>query len=317
MRRSRTRRWFMRTGAAAGASLGLGASVITELLSSSPAWAAEPPDLAAVAGTDPFGNAVAAVEKLGGMSRFVARDSRVAVNANTSFKLPGSNVEPVVLLGVLSMCLDAGAKEVWLIKGGSPEYWGRTPRSVELAEVIEGTRVSKGEFRVVQVPGGVALKEAHVDGLVLDCDVYLNVSLVKQHAGTGFTGALKNAMGACPHVPTNRFCHFGSAPPDRDQFYANVDHLSQSIADLNLIRTPDLCVVDATEYLMTNGPAGPGELRRSDTVVAGTNPVAIDAYSTRFVDLTPGEVKMIGMAEQLGVGKADLSQLRIEEGKSA
>jgi uncharacterized protein (DUF362 family) len=307
----------MRTGAAAGASVGIGASVVTELLSSSPAWAADHPDLAAMAGSDPFKNAVAAVEKIGGMSRFVARDSRVAVNANTAFKLPGSNVEPVVLLAVLSMCIDAGAKEVWLIKGGNPEYWGRTPRSVELADVIEGTKVSKGDFRVVKVPDGVALKEAHVDGLVLDCDVYLNVSLVKEHAGTGFTGALKNTMGACAHNPTNRFCHFGSAPPSREQFYAYPDHLSQSIADLNLIRTPDLCVVDATEYLMTNGPAGPGELRRSDTVVAGTNPVTIDAYSTRFVDLTPGDVKMIGMAQQHGVGKADLKGLRIEEGKSA
>jgi uncharacterized protein (DUF362 family) len=317
MTRDRTRRWFLKTGAAAGASVGLASSVVNELLAPSAAWAAEAPDLAAMTGSDPFANATAAVEKLGGMSRFVARGSRVAVNANTSFKLPGSNVEPVVLLAVLSMCLDAGAKEVWLIKGGKPEYWARTPRSEELKDVIEATKVSKSDFRVVEVPDGVALTEAHVDGLVLDCDHYLNVSTVKEHAGTGFTASLKNAMGACPHMPTNRFCHFGSAPPQRDQFYANVDHLSQSIADLNLIRKPDLCVVDATQYLMTNGPAGPGELRRSDTVVAGTDPVAIDAYSTRFVDLTPARVTMIGMAEQHGVGTAKLEQLRIEEGKTA
>jgi len=309
----RTRRWFLRTGAAAGATAGLGGSVLTGMLSPTPAFATEAPDLVAAVGSDPFKTAVAAMEKIGGMSRFVGRGSTVAINANTAFKLPGSNVDPVTLLAVMSMCLDAGAKEVWLVKGGKPEYWGRTPRSKELADVIDGTKVSKGDFRVVEVPDGVALKEAHVDSLVLDCDVVLNVSMVKEHNGTGFTAALKNAMGFCPHQPTNSFCHFGSAPPDRGTFYANVDHLSQCIADLNLIRTPDLCLVDATEYLITNGPAGPGDLRRSDTVVAATDPVAIDAYSTRFVDLTPGDVKMIGLAEQHGVGKADLKKIRIEE----
>ena len=69
--------------------------------------------------------------------------------------------------------------------------------------------------------------------------------------------------------------------------------------------------------MKTNGPAGPGELGRADTVVAGTDPVAVDAYSTRFVDLQPGEVKMIGMAQKHGVGTADLEKLRIVEGSSA
>lgn len=317
MTRDRTRRWFLRTSTAAGISVGLGAPVLSEFLSPSSAFAGEHPDLVAMTGGDPFANTVAAVDGIGGMSRFVKPNSRVVVNANTSFKLPGSNVEPVVVLATLKMCFDAGASEVWLAKGGKPGYWERTPRAGEFAQLIENTKVSERDFEVVEIPGAVALKEAHVDRHVLEADVYLNVSVVKNHAGTNFTAALKNAMGPCPHDPTNSFCHFGSAPPERDKFYANVDHLSQSIADLNLIRKPDLCVVDATEYLMTNGPGGPGELRRSDTVVAGTDPVAIDAYSARFVDLKPEDIKMIAMAQQLGVGTADLEQLRVEEGKSA
>ncbi len=317
MKRDRTRRWFLRTGTAAGVSVGLGASMISELLSPPLAFAADHPDLAAMTGSDPFATTVAAVDRIGGMSRFVKPGSRVVVNANTSFKLPGSNVEPVVVLATLKMCLDAGASEVWLAKGGTPEYWGRTPRSSEFAQVIETTKVSDRDFKVVEIPGAVALKEAHVDTHVLEADVYLNVSVVKDHAGTGFTGALKNAMGPCPHEPTNSFCHFGAAPPEREKFYANVGHLSQCIADLNLIRKPDLCVVDATRYLITKGPAGPGELRTSDAVVAGTDPVAIDAYSTRFVDLKPGNVAMIGMAQKLGVGTADLEKLRIDEGTAA
>ncbi len=314
---NRTRRWFLKTSAAAGASVGLGASVVSELLSTSPVFGADLPDVVAISGTDPFTTTVAAVDRIGGMSRFVSPGSRVAVNANTSFKLPGSNVEPAVILATLQMCFDAGAKEVWLVKPGKPGYWERTPRFAESKDLLGTTKTSEQNFKVIEVADGVALKEAHVDSHVLDSDVYLNVSVVKDHAGTRFTGALKNSMGFCPHRPTNSFCHFGSAPPERDKFYANVDHLSQCIADLNLIRTPDLCLIDATAYLKTNGPAGPGELGRADTVVAGTDPVAIDAYSTRFVDLQPGDVKMIGMAQKHGVGTADLGKLRIVEGSSA
>jgi len=317
MTKDRTRRWFLKTSAVAGAWLGIGSTAVTRLFSPSPLFAADHPDLAAMTGDDPFSTAMAAVDTIGGMSRFVAPKSRVVVNANTSFKLPGSNVEPAVVLATLKMCFDAGAAEVWLVKGGKPGYWERSPRSAEFSEILERTQSSEQDFKVVEVPKGVALKEAHVDSLVLDGDVFINVSVVKDHAGTRFTGALKNAMGFCPHQPTNSFCHFGSAPPDRGAFYENVDHLSQCIADLNLIRKPDLCLVDATAYLATNGPAGPGELRRSKTVVAGTDPVAIDAYSTRFVDLKPEDVKMIGMAQKLGVGEANLKRLSIKEGTSA
>jgi uncharacterized protein (DUF362 family) len=308
-----TRRWFLKATAFTGASLGLGSSAITRFLSPSPAFAGDGPDLVAVKGQDPFTTTVAAVEKIGGMKRFVPAESKVAVNANTSFKLPGSNVEPAVLLATLKMCLDAGASEVWLVKPGKAGYWERSPRSTEFAAVLEATKKSEGDFKVVEIPKGVALKEAHVDRHVLECDVYLNVSVVKDHTGTRFTGALKNAMGACPHNPTNSFCHFGSEPPERSKFYANVEHLSQCIADLNLIRTPDLCLIDATAYLATNGPAGPGELRRSNTVVAGTDPVDIDAYATRFIDLKPSDVRMIAMAEQHGIGRANLDHLRVVE----
>lgn len=317
MTNNRTRRWFLKTGAAAGASLGLGSSVVSELMRTGPAFASGTADLASVKGPDAFIDTVDAVSRIGGMSRFVKPGSKVAVNANTSFKLPGSNVEPAVVLATLQMCFDAGAEEVWLVKPGKAGYWERTPRFTESGDLLAKTSISEHEFKVVEVSKGVALNEAHVDSHVLDCDTYVNVSVVKDHAGTRFTGALKNAMGFCPHQPTNSFCHFGDEPPDRGRFYANVDHLSQCIADLNLIRRPDLCLVDATTYLKTNGPAGPGQLGKAETVVAGTDPVAIDAFCTRFVDLDPAEVKMIGMAEELGVGSADLGELQIFEGAPA
>jgi hypothetical protein len=68
---------------------------------------------------------------------------------------------------------------------------------------------------------------------------------------------------------SNQFFHAGSGAKSE---YADVPFLAQCVADLNTLRKPDLCVADATEFLLTNGPAGPGELRRLDKVILGTDP---------------------------------------------
>ena len=49
-------------------------------------------------------------------------------------------------------------------------------------------------------------------------------------------------MGLFP-FSTNGLFHLGK-----------MSHLSQCIADLNLVRQPDLCISDATEFLTGNGP---------------------------------------------------------------
>lgn len=60
--------------------------------------------------------------------------------------------------------------------------------------------------------------------------------------GVRFAGTLKNMMGLFP-FSTNGLFHLGK-----------MSHLSQCIADLNLVRQPDLCISDATEFLTGNGP---------------------------------------------------------------
>ncbi|MFH1843237.1 MAG: DUF362 domain-containing protein, partial [bacterium] len=268
--------------------------------------------LAAIKGTDPAACTVAAVEQLGGMGKFVGEGARVLINVNNATKHRGSNVDPVVVLAIVKLCREAGAGDICLAKGGPDRYWEPVPESEEKTELLAGIRVSEREFEVVPIPEGVALKEAHVDKELLAADVFINVPLVKDHTGTNFTGALKNFMGVCSHDPTNRFCHMG-ATPEAAGFYEDLGHLAQCIADMNLVRVPDLTVMDCFEFLTTNGPFGPGDLGRGDTVLAGVDPVAIDAYSARFLGLEPGDVEMIDRGRQLGLGRTDLEKLNIVE----
>ena len=107
---------------------------------------------------------------------------------------------------------------------------------------------------------------------------------------------------------------FHSGPKSRPfRYYDDIEFLSQCIADVNLVRKPDLCVVDATEFVRTNGPGGPGEIVRARKVVAGKNCASVDAYCSTLLDLNPSDVAMIKFASDHGIGEIDLKKLKIRE----
>jgi len=314
MKKKLTRRSFLVRGGTIGAAMYLGGKLAPGILinASSRAVAGEIFDLAVVKGKDPVTCTVAAIGQLGGMEQYVSKGARVFINVNNATKHRGSNVNPAVALAIIQMCHEAGASDICLAKGGPERYWEPIAKTDEIKALVAGIRVSERNFTVVPIEKGIALKEAHVDRELLECDVFINVPLVKDHVGTNFTGALKNTMGVCPHDPTNRFCHMGSKP-DSEGFYEDLGHLAQCIADMNLIRPPDLTVMDCFEFLTSNGPFGPGDLGHADTVIAGVDSVAIDTYSARFLDLEPEAVEMIVRAQELGLGSMDLDSMRISE----
>ncbi len=307
-----TRRRFIKGSAAVGATVGIGDGLFAGFAGTASADESAAVGLAAVTSPDGFANTVAAVNAVGGMARFVATGSSVVINANIAFKHRGSIVDPGVLLAVLTLCADAGAKEIRLIKAANDDFWQRCGRAAEHRGLIESVNVCERDMKVVEIAGGVALRQAHVDRRLLEADHYLNVAIAKNHKGCEFTGALKNTMGACPHDPTCRFFHVGNNP-DSEDWYPDLNHLSQCVADLNLVRRPDLCILDAGEILTTNGPFGPGKLAAPQTVVASVDMVAIDAYGTRYLGLQPHDVPMIAMAEAHGLGTADPAKTVVHE----
>jgi uncharacterized protein (DUF362 family) len=74
-----------------------------------------------------------------------------------------------------------------------------------------------------------------------------------------------------------------------------------------------LCILDASEILTTNGPFGPGMLATPQTVIAGVDPVAVDAYGVRFLGLKPEAVGMIPRSEKHGLGTANMEETSLRE----
>jgi uncharacterized protein (DUF362 family) len=174
---------------------------------------------------------------------------------------------------------------------------------------IAGFRYSE-EMKEVAIDKGKSLKKADISEVLLTCDTYINVPIIKDHEGTRFTCSMKNIMGACSSS-TCRFFHYGGKLPIFSGAYSNVELLAQCIADVHLVRRPDLCVVDATEILTTNGPSGPGDLSKPREVIAATNCVAADMYAVRHLGLNPEELPLFQFAHEHGLGPSSLNEVHI------
>ena len=306
-----TRRSFLKKAACLGGGVLLSQSPLSGLaqgrLQAPPAPDMEP-DLVAVKGKDSYVNTLRAIQELGGIEAFMRRGDRVGVLVNSPFKNIGASVNPDVALAVIEKCLEGGAREVRYLKDPHRGYWERSPKSGKLATVLKALKYESGDHVKVEIPGGLSLKDARVTKDLWDCDVFINISITKHHQGVLYSGALKNMMGLCAFF-TNSYFHLGTL---KLGWFADLDHLSQCIADLNLIRKPDLCISDATTFITEKGPYGPGKLANAETVVASTNRVSLDAFCCRFLGIQPEDVLMIGKASRHGLGEMKHDRIRIK-----
>lgn len=302
------RRTFIKTGTVLGASALLSTNSMG--LMESLAHGASRPEMSAVTGEDYYQNTIAAVDLIGGIKKFVPRQSTVGLLVNSPFRHTGSYVKPEITLAVIHMCLEAGAREIGVFKSLGSAYWRRGSVAGKLGDEVRQLKDISGNFKKLSDPRWRSLKNADVPKSLLECDVFINVSIAKDHTGTRYSGLMKNMMGALSG-DTNSFFHFGSGKGSG--WYDDARFLSQCIADVNLVRQPELCILDSTRVLKTNGPGGPGQLVEPQTITAGTDRVALEAYGVSLLGLYPDDVLTVKMAHEHGMGEMDLTKVTLHK----
>ena len=271
--------------------------------------AAGNPEVAIVKGADYYKATIKALDLLGGMKHFVTKNATVGLLINSRYDKPGTYVKPEIALAVLKMCVDAGASGFYSIEGVSERYWNRSELSGRFEQEIKGIKQGSDQFVDVEIPKGISLKKAEIARAFLDCDVLINLAIVKDHEGIRTTGTLKNIMGATS-APTNRYFHLGN---NAKGYYDDVQFLSQCIADANLLRKPALCVMDATEFITTNGPFGPGKVAKVQKIIAGADPVAVDSVGVGMLGLNAHDIVKIRLAYEHGLGEMNRDKMAIKE----
>ena len=294
------------------ASLGIAAaSLLPKALFAAAPEAATGPLVAVARGANPK-LVKAAVDLLGGMGQFIKPGETVCVKPNLSFAANsecGATTSAGIVKQVVELCLAAGAARVIILDHTIQEAALCVERSgvetalVDKAKVSLLTLTKERQFAETAIPQGKELKTAKIAKVVLEADKFINLPTAKSHSATGVSLGMKGLMGLI-----------------WDRGTLHQMNLHQAIADLATVIRPDLTIIDATRALTSGGPGGPGKTVQLDTVIAGTDPVAVDSYAVGITQwynksFSGKSVKYIVAAAELGLGEIDTAKMQIKEVK--
>jgi uncharacterized protein (DUF362 family) len=259
------------------------------------------PKLVVAQGAEPQSLVQKALEELGGMGRFVGKQDVVVIKPNIAWdRTPeqAANTNPELVAEAVRQCWSAGARRVIVTDVSCNEARRCFHRSgIEAAARTAGAEVILPDpelFREVDL-GGVVLKTWPVFTPFLEADKILNLPIAKHHMLTGATLGMKN--------------WYGILGGQRNRLHQQIH---QSLADLASFMLPTLTIMDCYRILLRNGPTGGNleDVELKKTVVAGTDPVALDAYVAKaYWNLDPEHLPYLHMAAARGLGTIEFDKL--------
>jgi len=295
------RRRFLRQAAAAGCGLALGKNIFC--LSFAEATKKSDLIVARGSGKSPASIIKAAIDEFGGMKKFISRGDIVVVKPNIGWdRLPeqAANTNPEVVAAIVKLCFEAGAKKVRVFDRtvNDPR---RCYKQSGIADAVgplgaELSYIDDRRFSEISIKGQV-LKSWPLYRDIFEADKIINVPIAKHHGLAKLTMAMKNWMGI-----------MGG---ERGRIHQKI---GESLADLCLVVKPALTVLDAVRILTANGPQGGNlnDVKRIDTIVAGTDEVAVDSYGATLFGMKGSDLSYVRAGAAIGIGTMDLSKLRIK-----
>ncbi|NWG12868.1 MAG: DUF362 domain-containing protein [Acidobacteria bacterium] len=311
-------------------------------------------------------------DQLGGLARIV-KGRTVGIKINLT-GMPSYRVgylplghthytNPEVIAATVHLMGRAGARRIRLLEscwstadpveeyllqaGWEPRDILRASRNVEF-ENTNCLGKSRTYSRLVVPFGGYIFPAYDLNHSYEDCDVFVSLAKLKEHASAGVTLSMKNCFGITPatiygtgagedepsELPRGgrTMMHTGyrqpprSAPQEKDPKSPRQDgyRIPRIIVDLVSARPVDLAVVEGVKTIagaegpwITHGiaPTSPG------LIVAGTNPVTTDAVCMAVMGYDPMADRgtapfetcdsTLCLAEDVGIGTRDLSRIEV------
>jgi len=132
--------------------------------------------------------------------------------------------------------------------------------------------------------------------MLLECDAFISIPVLKTHALTYFTGALKNQWGCVPRY-LDRLQHHGA--------------IHELLSTLWGILNPRFSIMDGIVGMEGRGPTA-GKARRLDVILASQDGVALDATCMRLVGLEPTLSKHVVIAAEKGLGRIRSEEIEMD-----
>jgi uncharacterized protein (DUF362 family) len=271
-------------------------------------------------------------------------------------------VHPEVVGSTISLLSAAGARRIRLVEsslgtsnsleefmqkaGWNPRDFSSAAAGVEFEDTNYAG--STGKYVRLNVSDGGRLFRAYdVNRSYQDCDVYVSLAKLKEHATAGVTLSMKNSFGIPPVTiygadagideparvagGSRSMLHDGGRQPSKTALPENDPRsprdpgyrVPRVTVDLAVARPIHLAIIDGISTAA--GGEGPWVSRcrpvRAGVLIAGTNPVTTDAVGTALMGFDPmadrgtapfeGCDSTLKLAEEAGIGTRDLRKIEV------
>jgi hypothetical protein len=149
----------------------------------------------------------------------------------------------------------------------------------------------------VTIPDPRVMSHCMVPKTVLNADTLIFLPHLKTHLACGVTLSIKLNQGT---IPTSEKKKFHDA------------RLTEKLLDLLKIIRPHLSIIDGLWAMQGQGPSSPFPedlIKDMNVLVAGRNPVAVDAVGAMLMGFDPKDIPVLAMASQEGLGGYDPDSL--------
>ncbi len=243
-----------------------------------------------------------AIAGIGGMKQFVSKGAVVWIKPNIGWdRTPelAANTNPDVVATLIRLCFDAGAKTVKV--GDNPcniaakAYAASGIEAVAKQLGAEVVFLDKSRFKETEIKGE-RIKSIPIYPEILDCDLVINVPIIKHHKMSELTMCMKNYMGVIEKRPT---------------FHQD---MPTCLADITRFMKPRISVLDGLRVLKDHGPMG-GNLSDVElklTLAAGTDVVALDAWGAEVMGKKPTDIPAVKKGAEAGLGRIDYKSIAKE-----
>ncbi len=256
--------------------------------------------VAIVKGTSPVETTVKALERIASdVDSVLSGKKPILIKPNyINSKHPstGMTTDSRVIEGIVKFLRKRKIEKIIIGEGSG---FGDTFQAFKVAGVdavaerwgVKLVDLNKDEFIEVNPPDPLSLGKVRVAKTALESTI-ISVPKLKPHRIATVTLSLKNMMGA---LASKGSMHKG--------------RLSQNIADLASVLRPSISVVDG--IIAGEGHETSGNPVEMNLVIAGTDPVAVDAVGAAVMDIPPTDVKHLLLAEKKGLGTCNLEEITV------
>jgi uncharacterized protein (DUF362 family) len=261
-----------------------------------------------VKGTDPEKLVAEALELLGGVSSLIRQDSTVVIKPNAGHPMPPQssvNTNPALVAAIIKEVRKASPRQIILAEAAAigcdtlqcleVSGIGKAAEDAGVDKIID----IKRDKDLIKVP----IRDARCENIhnvllprfLIEADHIINVPIFKSHVAMVYTCALKNMKGVVQ---------------DKVHYQMHQTNLAEAIMDLWSVCRADLQIADLIRPAEGYGPHTPLPMDFG-CLIAGKDPVAVDATACRVLGVDVAKVPYFGPAVARSLGTFNEKQIDV------